>query len=156
MQIPDIAKVLFDYLDEERELELINKCCQIENQYLLEKGGKLYPKLEEGLQELFKKYQLFIVSNCQEGYIEAFLEFHHLEKYDQDFENPGRTGLAKGQNIQLIIERNQLTCPIYVGDTQGDRDAAAYAGIPFVYAAYGFGKVENYDVKIDSSKICFV
>jgi len=149
LQLPDIAKVLFDYLDEERQLELIEKCSLIENQYLQEKGGTLYPKLEEVLQKLSQKFKLFIVSNCQDGYIEAFFESHGLEQYFKDFENPGRTGLTKGENIQLIMKRNHLSSPIYVGDTQGDRDAAAYAGIPFVYAAYGFGEVESYDYKID-------
>ncbi len=38
---------------------------------------------------------------------------------------------------------------MYVGDTQGDRNAARLAGIPFVYASYGFGNVEDYDYKID-------
>lgn len=149
LQIQDIAKVLFDYLDEERQLALIRECSQAENQYLLENGGTLYPRLKEVLQELSQKYPLFIVSNCQEGYIESFFAFHRLEKYFVDFENPGRTGLTKGQNIELIMERNHLSSPIYVGDTQGDRDAAAYAGIPFVYAAYGFGTVEQYDARVE-------
>ena len=39
--------------------------------------------------------------------------------------------------------------PIYVGDTNGDMEASYYAGIPFVYAAYGFGDVESFDYKID-------
>ena len=39
--------------------------------------------------------------------------------------------------------------PIYVGDTKGDMEASYYAGIPFVYASYGFGKVESFDYKIN-------
>jgi histidinol phosphatase-like enzyme len=39
---------------------------------------------------------------------------------------------------------------IYVGDTAGDQKAAKAAGIPFVYARYGFGEVEEYDFAIDS------
>ncbi|MDQ0481828.1 phosphoglycolate phosphatase-like HAD superfamily hydrolase [Alkalihalobacillus hemicentroti] len=66
-----------------------------------------------------------------------------------DFENPGRTGLSKGKNINLIIERNNLSTPIYVGDTEGDLNAARYAGIPFVYAKYGFGQVSEYDEVIE-------
>lgn len=66
-----------------------------------------------------------------------------------DYENPGRTGLSKGENINLIIRRNNLTAPIYVGDTEGDLNAARYAGIPFVYAKYGFGQVSEYDWVIE-------
>jgi len=149
LQIKDIAKIFFDYLDEERQMELILECCRNEQLYLLDEGGKLYPKLEDVLQKLSERYKLFIVSNCQEGYIEAFYEYHGLSKYFQDFENPGRTGLSKGENIQLVIERNELKSPVYVGDTQSDRDATVFAEVPFVYAAYGFGQVDNYDYKID-------
>ena len=39
--------------------------------------------------------------------------------------------------------------PIYVGDTNGDIEGARIAGIPFVYASYGFGDVESFDYKID-------
>ena len=39
--------------------------------------------------------------------------------------------------------------PIYVGDTSGDMEGAKIAGIPFVYASYGFGDVESFDYKID-------
>ena len=37
------------------------------------------------------------------------------------------------------MERNRITSAAYVGDTQGDLEAARLAGIPFVWAAYGFG-----------------
>ena len=55
----------------------------------------------------------------------------------------------KGDNINLLIRRNHLLNPIYVGDTDKDREASEYAGIPFVFASYGFGNVTNYDYKID-------
>ncbi|WP_370314204.1 HAD family hydrolase [Guptibacillus hwajinpoensis] len=49
----------------------------------------------------------------------------------------------------MIIERNNLTNPIYIGDTEGDLKASRYAGIPFVYAKYGFGEVSEYDEVIN-------
>ena len=61
----------------------------------------------------------------------------------RDFECIGRTGKPKSENIRLIIERNGLKAPVYVGDTQWDFDAATAAGVPFIFAAYGFGHVEN-------------
>ena len=33
--------------------------------------------------------------------------------------------------------------PVYVGDTLLDHKSAAEAGLPFIFAAYGFGTVEN-------------
>lgn len=150
LQIPEIGKKLFGYLEEKRQLELMEECCRVENQYLIQQGGQLYPKVEEVLKELAGRFPLFIVSNCQDGYIEAFFQYHGLGQFFSDYENPGRTGLSKGQNIRLVMERNQLASPVYVGDTQGDCDAAAFAGIPFVYAAYGFGEADRFDAKIDA------
>jgi phosphoglycolate phosphatase len=145
----EIVKTLFPYLKEERSIEFMNYCCKKENEYLPIKGGILFPELEETLKALSQRYKLFIVSNCQNGYIESFFHAHGMEKYFIDFEHPGRTRLTKGENIKLVIERNNLKNPIYVGDTQGDRNAARVAGIPFIYAAYGFAEVEDYDYKVD-------
>lgn len=148
--IEDIGKKLFPYLEGETRDKLLKDCSTYENEYLGQHGGKLYDKLEETLKVLSKKYKLFIVSNCQEGYIEVFLKFHNLGKYFLDFENPGRTGLPKAENIKLIVERNNLSHPIYVGDTEGDMKSARKAGVPFIFASYGFGDTDDYDYKINS------
>ena len=150
LQIKEIGKVLFPYLEEEFGMELMKKCCTVENQWIEKEGGILYNDLEELLKELTKKYKLFIVSNCDNGYIEAFLEYHNeLKPYFVDFLCAGNTGLVKGENIKRIMEKHKLKNPIYVGDTQGDSDAARLANIPFVFASYGFGKVNDYDYKLE-------
>lgn len=149
LQIQEIGKKLFPYLEEDKQMKVLKECCDLENVYLQKHGGHLYDRLEEVLDTLSQKYKLFIVSNCQDGYIEAFFKYHEVEKYFLDYENPGRTGLSKGENIKLIIERNNLTKPVYVGDTEGDQKASKHAGIPFVYAKYGFGQVSEYDDVIE-------
>jgi phosphoglycolate phosphatase len=149
LQIKEIGQKLFPYLDEHVQEEIMAECCQVENEFLENHGGHLYDQLEETLRILSQKYKLYIVSNCQEGYIEAFYQYHQLGKYFQDYENPGRTGLSKGENIKLIMDRNNLKNPVYVGDTEGDRVGAQVAGIPFVYAKYGFGQVSHFDYCID-------
>jgi phosphoglycolate phosphatase len=149
LQMHEISKKLFPYLSEDVRMKVITECCDTEQGYLKKQGGNLFRNVEEVLQQLSQKYKLYIVSNCQDGYIEAFYEFHNLSDYFLDFENPGRTGRSKGENINLIIERNNLSNPIYVGDTEGDLSAARYAGIPFIYAKYGFGQVSEYDVVIE-------
>jgi phosphoglycolate phosphatase len=150
LQMHEIGRILFPQLNEEEREQFMNACSEIETRYLTERGGTLYNRMEEVLEALAKKYKLFIVSNCQHGYIEAFYDFHRLDNYFVDYENPGRTGLSKGENIKLVMERNHLKQPVYVGDTEGDREAAQYADIPFVYAKYGFGEVKNYDYMIES------
>ncbi len=137
-----IARETFPAEPWDRAEKLMNFCLQRENDYLREHGGILYQGLEETLALLRQKgYFLAIVSNCQEGYIEAFLAYHGLEKYFDDTENFGHTGHGKGDNIRLVVNRNRLEQAAYLGDTQGDWEAAREAGIPFIHAAYGFGTV---------------
>ena len=105
---------------------------------------------EQTDRELSKKYKLFIVSNCQSGYIEAFLKNTGLGQYFADYTCPGDTGKLKGENIRIIMERNGIKEAVYVGDTQGDANACKEAGIPMIFAAYGFGQVEEEHVAIQS------
>lgn len=152
LQVYEAGRKLFPDVDADTQQKILRECCEIECKHLAKQGGRLYEGLEEMLKALSARYKLFIVSNCQAGYIEAFYEYHQLEKYFVDYENPGRTGLSKGENIKLVMDRNNLSSPVYVGDTEGDRKAAEFAGIPFVYASYGFGEVSHYDEKIDYLK----
>lgn len=152
LELDEIARRLFPNEGEKLRTELITKCCELENEFLAKYGGTLFEKEEEVLAKLGKKYELFIVSNCQSGYIEAFYKGNGLKKYFKDHECAGNTGMCKGENIKLVIERNNLKSPIYIGDTVTDKQSADLAGIPFLFCAYGFGKVENYDLKAESFK----
>lgn len=150
LPLDEIAKKLLPGASPEMQKKLMKECCDYENTYLAGHGGILFPKLEETLSYLSEKYKLFIVSNCQEGYIESFFAYHKTDKYFTDIECNGATGLSKGENNKLIIKRNNLKNAIYVGDTAGDLKSARDAGIPFVYAEYGFGEVTEYDYIIRS------
>lgn len=150
LQLDEISRKLFPMVDANMQHELITKCCDLEVELLSEVGGKLYPQVEQTLLKLREKHNLYIVSNCQEGYIESFYKGNGLMHLFDDYESAGATGLSKGENNRLIMERNGLKSAIYIGDTQGDRQSAIDAGIPFVYAAYGFGSVDGYDYKVDS------
>ena len=144
----EIINIYYGYLPREKGEEYANEAFNKNVDNLLKEGGTLYPNTRETIIKLSKKYKLFIVSNCVKGYIESFLNTSGLKDYLSDYESYGRTLLSKGKNIKLVIERNNLKNPIYVGDTKGDMEASKIAGIPFVYASYGFGKVDKYDYKI--------
>ena len=150
----EIAYSLFDTVDKIRAVEILKECIDNENAYILKCGGVLYEGLEDILGRLQKDYFLAIVSNCQEGYIEAFLTYHKLDRYFEDAECYGHTGLQKGENIRMVIERNHISDIIYVGDTMGDynetmraasmlQDATSKVRLQFLHAAYGFGKVPD-------------
>lgn len=146
-----IAVHLFVSIDEEYAKAIMRDCCEYECEYLARNGATLYEGLEQQLAVLSSKYKLAIVSNCQDGYIQAFFQaYPELEKYFIDYEYPGRTGKLKADNIRLVVERNNMLKPVYVGDTNADAKAAAEAGVPFIFARYGFGDVKEYFDVIDS------
>lgn len=138
-----IADALFPELSKEDRMKLLEACCELENEYLREHGGVLYPDLEEVWTELSKDYELYIVSNCQAGYIEAFLDHYGFWKYFKDIECYGNNFKQKGENIRLLADRNGLEAAAYVGDIQGDYDASKAAGVGFIHAAYGFGTINE-------------
>jgi len=109
-------------------------------------GGELYPELDETLKYLLGKYKLYIVSNCQNGYIEAFLKISGMESYFLGHQCYGTKSQPKAENIMDVVKDYQLKAPVYVGDTIGDYDAATKAGVPFIFANYGFGTVDENQV----------
>lgn len=141
MPMDELAAAIFPghTLDELRPV--LEESFQLENDHLREHGAVLYPRLIETIQQLSEAYPLYIVSNCQVGYIESFLEHYQLKQYFEDYICFGTNNRPKGENIALIIERNHLDRGIYVGDIQADHDAAASGGAEFIHAAYGFGTV---------------
>lgn len=144
-----IAERLFPQTTPDQQQVLMDECCGLENAYLSEHGGILYPKLEETLMKLRKRYRLFVVSNCQKGYIESFITAHRLSACFDDIECWGNNLLPKGENNKLIMERNGVTKAVYVGDTAGDEESARVAGIPFIFAKYGFGEAKSPDYVIE-------
>ena len=148
--LEEISAMLFEDISKDRRLEIMTECSDYELEYLKDHSGVPYEGLEETLKAL--PYPLFIVSNCQRGYIETFLECCGLGKYFKDFECSGNTGNPKGENILEIIRRNEIKNAVYVGDTQGDCNASQVAGIPFIFAEYGFGNADRFDRKIKSIK----
>lgn len=146
-----IADNLLPELEPKRRYAIMDVCCVYEHEALEEDPCHIcYPGVVDTIKELSKRTKLMIVSNCQSGYIELFLRKTGLEPYITDTECYGDTGKNKDENIRLVVERNSLKHPVYVGDTQGDCDAAAKAGVPFVFASYGFGQADHADAVIAS------
>ncbi|MCI8634034.1 MAG: HAD family hydrolase [Eubacterium sp.] len=139
----ELAQILFPMLKEEEANALVDLCGQEENEYLRVHGGVLYPDLEGTLEILAKDYALTIVSNCQKGYIEAFLDYYQFWNYFQDIECFGNNQMGKAHNIAQVVKRNGFLDAVYVGDIQGDYDASTEAGVKFIHAAYGFGKISS-------------
>lgn len=146
--LPEIAAMLFPAAEPAWRERVIEGCCDAECVPLARLGGRLYPELESVLETLHRECFLAVVSNCGLGYIEAFFSGNHTAHFFDDYENAARTGLSKSENIRLVMERNGIGKAVYVGDTEGDRNAALQARVPFIHAAYGYGRVSSADFVI--------
>lgn len=113
-----------------------------EKNEILQRGGRFYEGMSEGIRQLSREYKLFLVSNCQEWYLKAFFEHSGLRNAFQDSLCFGQTNRPKAENIKEIVNRNSLKRPIYVGDTHWDQEAAFTAGAKFIFARFGFGSIQ--------------
>jgi phosphoglycolate phosphatase len=140
---PACIREIFVGLPEEQLVILAEETQDEDTRVISERGGRLFPGVAEGLERLAARFPLFIVSNCQAGYIETFLTLTGFASLFRDHECWGNTGWSKTENLGAVINRNGLAQPLFVGDTAGDEKAALDNEVPFVYAAYGFGRCSN-------------
>ena len=147
----EIADSILASIPEKDRYDLMERCMETENNYLFENECKIgYPGVLETVEELAKKYRLFIVSNSQCGYPELCIRKLGLTPYIEGHLCFGDTGTSKGKTIRTLMETYNIQNCAYVGDIQGDYDATQEAGIPFIWAAYGFGEVTGYAEKINT------
>ncbi len=143
-------KAFFSNYSSKQADYILNLCEKEEVIYLKQHGANIFKNSISTLKKLSKKYKLFIVSNCQSGYIESFLEYYNLNELIKDFECNGNTKKSKEDNINIILKRNCLkseeTC--YIGDTSNDYLSAINNNILFIYAQYGFGNLSHHSHSI--------
>lgn len=145
-----IADCLFPQLPEEERYPLMERCMERENRFLREDPCRIgYPGVAQTLEALSKTHRLFIVSNSQRGYPELCMEKLGIAPWISAHLCFGDTGTSKGQTIRRLMERESIASAAYVGDTQGDLEAAEEAGIPFLWASYGFGAAARFSQKLD-------
>lgn len=147
LQWPQIAEIYFSEYDKDIQKEIKNRIDKNELVHIKKHGATPMPGMLSTIHSLKEKYRLFIVSNCQEGYVDAFLDLFDLWDDFEGFICAETTGLSKGENNKMLIEKYNLEAPVYVGDTSGDLEAARVSQIPFIYAKYGFGRIEGKEEK---------
>ena len=145
----EIARLMIPTITDEERVAIMDECAENEHEYLrAHRAFRLFDGIRETLPELCREYPLYIISNCESGYIELFLELTGFEAYFAGHTCPGDTGLTKGENIRLILQKHDIDRAFYLGDTTGDERATRIAGIPFVHAAYGFGTADAPDAVV--------
>ena len=143
----ETAEIYMPYLKKEERENYLQEMLDEVAVRLTTVGGNVYEGLEDVLIELSKQYKLSIVSNCAAGYIESFLASSGLEKYFIDFAAAAKMKVTKAEAIKAVLERNNITNAIYIGDTIKDFEASQLANLQFVQAKYGFGE----DLKTEHS-----
>lgn len=113
-------------------------------------AGVLYEGVAEGIPRLAEAYRLFVVSNCPDWYLREFLRVGGLQEYLSGYDCHGLSGAGKPEMLAGMCVRYGLRRAAYVGDTQGDREAAEGAGMDFAFARYGFGAVDVPGLSFDS------
>lgn len=147
----EIADILLASLPREERYPLLERCMASEDRYLQENECNIgYPRVKETIEALAKNHRLFIVSNSQKGYPELCMEKMGLTPYIRGHLCFGDTGTSKGQTIRTLMARHGIENCAYIGDTQGDYEATVEAGIPFIWAAFGFGTPDGYAAKVDA------
>lgn len=134
----------------EKYRNLYDLLSSYESAALREEGGELYEGVMELLPVLASRYPLFIVSNCEEWYLDLFFKKYGLKKYFKDADCFGKSKKAKSVMIAELLHQYHLKAALYVGDTDFDRKAANEAGVDFIFCAYGFGTVENSPASVHS------
>ena len=146
----ECIRITFSDLTEDQILHISTATMTEDNRMIDAMGGVLYDGVAEGLIQLAATVKLFIVSNCQSGYIETFLRLNQFEPLFEDVECWGNTGEPKSTNLKLIIERNDLQSPIMIGDADGDETAAQACNVPFAFVEYGFGAAKAPDLSFQT------
>ena len=148
-----IADALFPHLPEEARYSLMERCMERENRYLQENECRIgYEGIAETLASISKRHRLFIVSNSQQGYPELCIQKLGLSSWISGHLCFGDTGTSKGKTIRTLMERHGITSCAYIGDTQGDYEATLEAGIPFIWADYGFDTPEDFSLRIHAPR----
>lgn len=146
----EIADVILATIPKEERYALMQRCMDTENRHLHDDPCHIgYPGVRETMEKLSKKYRLFIVSNSQCGYPELCMEKLGIGDLIEGHLCFGDTGTSKGKTIRTLMEKHNIQSCIYIGDTQGDYEATLEAKVPFLWCAYGFGKPEGYEKKIE-------
>ncbi|MEN9919374.1 MAG: hypothetical protein RL662_1810 [Bacteroidota bacterium] len=141
---PDLSEAMIEKI----YLDIITKT----DEALPVMGGKIYDDVLEGIEQLSKKYKLFMLSNCQKGSIKDFMNFTDTKPYFIDYIEYGSNFEPKHINMKTLIDQYNLKAPMYVGDTDSDRKQSDLASVPFVFVSWGFGTTDSYALKFDKMK----
>ncbi len=108
-----------------------------------------YEGVSQTLKALSGKYDLYIVSNCLDAYVEAFLKISQTESYIKGFYTI-QSG-EKQEHIKKITSSSEGKT-LLVGDSDDDYSSIEnHFKVLFCYASYGYKECSHYAYKIKAS-----
>lgn len=143
MGFSEIAQYYMPNLDKELREQIMEQIIAKTREIILEKGANVYNGVDNVIINLSKNYKLGIVTNNNDEYVKAFLKVSNLEKYFNSYIGAASYKISKSEAIKKLLDDNNITKGIYVGDTKKDMLETEKAGAIFIHAKYGFDKDLN-------------
>lgn len=99
------------------------------------------------LEQVSREYEVYIVSNCLDAYVETFLCLCGAKQYVKAFYT-----IESGEKEAHIARIAATGKTLFVGDSEDDYAAIKdHYGVLFCYAAYGYKPCTHYDYRIEKT-----
>lgn len=105
--------------------------------------GELYDDSKKVLEELSEDYDLYILSNCRESYLDTALDVYGIKKYFKKYFAAETYDFIPKDEIIKKERKNIKEEIIFVGDRHHDMEAARKNNIKSIFCTYGFGSYEE-------------
>lgn len=125
--------------DEDFKIKVMTHVGQKMDENIRNKVGKLYDGTEEVLEKLSKTYDLYILSNCRESYLDQALDIYGIKKYFKKYYSAETFDFIPKDEIISREIKNLKEEIIFVGDRHHDMDAAHKNNLRSIFCTYGFG-----------------
>ena len=101
--------------------------------------GELYKGTVKVLEELYQNYDLYILSNCRESYLENALDVYKIKKYFKNYYAAETFDYIPKDEIIKKERKNLREEIIFIGDRHHDMEAARKNNLKCIFCSYGFG-----------------
>lgn len=105
--------------------------------------GELYDDSIKVLEDLSKNYDLYILSNCRESYLDSALDVYGIKKYFKKYFAAETYDFLPKEYIIKKERKNIREEIIFVGDRHHDIEAARINNLKSIFCSYGFGSYEE-------------
>lgn len=154
-----MAPYLFPTLSKSDQEKSMLECLLYSCEYL-KKEENVKVEVIDVVKKLSNSFNIYMVSNCPNEYVQIFFEKTSLKNYFKDIINLGgftkTSDLDKGNNLNKIIEKHNLDKKntYFIGDNDIDFISSKYAKINFIHLTYEMDNIENIILeRIENQKI---